>query len=236
MTMSTRLDAVRRRIETAALAAGRPAESVELIAVSKTQPVSSIRTLYQLGQRDFGENYLQEALEKQQQLGDLEDIVWHFIGPIQSNKTRALAENFHWVHSVDRLRIAQRLNEQRPSFLPALNVCLQVNISGEDSKAGLTPEATTELAGIVSGMPALKLRGLMAIPENSEDPGIQRASFLEMKRLFISLQARIPELDTLSMGMSGDLEEAVRAGATFVRIGTALFGPRVQKLKIGDHA
>lgn len=235
MTMNSRYDAVSNRIAQAALSAGRSADSVTLVAVSKTQPAGNIRLLYQLGQRDFGENYLQEALEKQEALSDLDAIIWHFIGPIQSNKTRALAEHFDWVHSVDRLRIAERLSAQRPASRPPLNICLQINISHEDSKSGAPPEEAEKLADAISQLPGLRLRGLMAIPEASEDPQQQAAAFLEMKRLMETLQCRIPDLDTLSMGMSGDLEQAIKAGATHVRIGTALFGSRHQPLNNGDQ-
>ncbi len=196
-----------------------------LLAVSKTQPAERLRELYQLGQRDFGENYLQEALAKQAALADLR-ICWHFIGPIQSNKTKSIAEHFDWVHSVDRIKVARRLSEQRPETLPALNVCLQVDISGEASKSGVPPEALPELAEAVAELPRLRLRGLMCIPAPSDDFAEQRRAFAEMRHGFEALRARGHALDTLSMGMSGDLEAAIAEGATLVRIGTALFGPR----------
>jgi pyridoxal phosphate enzyme (YggS family) len=193
-----------------------------LLAVSKTKPAQALREAYAAGLRDFGENYLQEALGKQLELADL-PLIWHFIGPIQSNKTRAIAEHFDWVHSVDRLKIAQRLSEQRPAELPPLNICIQVNVSGEASKSGCTPADLPALAEAISTLPRLKLRGLMAIPEPTEDRAEQDAAFAAVQRLQASLN--LP-LDTLSMGMSHDLESAIAQGATWVRIGTALFGAR----------
>jgi pyridoxal phosphate enzyme (YggS family) len=190
--------------------------------VSKTKPAQALREAYAAGLRDFGENYLQEALGKQLELADL-PLIWHFIGPIQSNKTRAIAEHFDWVHSVDRLKIAQRLSEQRPAELPSLNICIQVNVSGEASKSGCTPADLPALAEAINGLPRLKLRGLMAIPEPTEDRAEQDAAFAAVQKLQASLD--LP-LDTLSMGMSHDLESAIAQGATWVRIGTALFGAR----------
>jgi len=213
---------VRARIREAAQASGRDPADVRLLAVSKTKPAGALREASACGLRDFGENYLQEALAKQAELADL-DLTWHFIGPIQSNKTRAIAEHFAWVHSVDRLKIAQRLAEQRPAGLPPLNVCLQVNVSGEASKSGCDPEALAELAGAVAGLPNLRLRGLMAIPEPTDDPAAQHAAFARLRELRDALGL---DLDTLSMGMSHDLEAAIAEGATWVRIGTALFGAR----------
>lgn len=210
------------RIQAGAQAAQRPAESIGLLAVSKTKPAAAVREAYAAGLRDFGENYLQEALAKQQELADL-PLCWHFIGPIQSNKTRAIAENFAWVHSVDRLKIAQRLSEQRPAGLPALNICIQVNISGEASKSGCEPADLPALARAIASLPNLTLRGLMAIPEPLEDRAAQDAAFASVRALQAQLQ--LP-LDTLSMGMSHDLEAAIAQGATWVRIGTALFGAR----------
>jgi len=195
---------------------------VGLLAVSKTKPASDLREAFSAGLRDFGENYLQEALGKQTELSDL-PLIWHFIGPIQSNKTRAIAENFAWVHSVDRLKIAQRLSEQRPADLPPLNICIQVNVSGEASKSGCTPEDLPALAQAISALPNLRLRGLMAIPEPTEDSDEQNAAFAAVRTL--QDQLNLP-LDTLSMGMSHDLEAAIAQGATWVRIGTALFGAR----------
>ena len=213
-----------RRIHAAEAAAGRPVGQVRLIAVSKTQPAEAVMAAREVGQREFGENYLQEALEKQRQLAQF-DLVWHFIGPIQSNKTRALAECFDWVHGVDRLKVAERLSAQRPPGRLPLNICLQVNVSGESSKAGVSPEALGELARQVAGLPGLRLRGLMAIPAATPDPLQQRAAFRTVRHALESL-ADISGLDTLSMGMSDDLEAAISEGATLVRVGTAIFGPR----------
>ncbi|MBH3409766.1 YggS family pyridoxal phosphate-dependent enzyme [Pseudomonas putida] len=221
-TIADNLSALAARIHNAAQAAGRDPASVRLLAVSKTKPASAIREIYAAGVRDVGENYLQEALAKQQELGDL-PLIWHFIGPIQSNKTKAIAEHFDWVHSVDRLKIAQRLSEQRPAGLPPLNICLQVNVSGEDSKSGCAPADLPALAKDVAALPNLCLRGLMAIPEPTEDRAAQEAAFASLKQLQASLGLG---LDTLSMGMSPDLEAAIAQGATWVRIGTALFGAR----------
>ena len=221
-TLADNLRAISERIDNAARAAGRDTASVHLLAVSKTKPATAIREIHAAGVRDVGENYLQEALAKQDELRDL-PLIWHFIGPIQSNKTKAIAEHFDWVHSVDRLKIAQRLSEQRPSGLPALNVCLQVNVSGEDSKSGCTPADLPALAQAVAGLPNLRLRGLMAIPEPSDDRATQEAAFARLRQLQENLGLG---LDTLSMGMSHDLEAAIAQGATWVRIGTALFGAR----------
>lgn len=197
-----------------------------LLAVSKTKPAAALREAYAAGLRDFGENYLQEALGKQQELADL-PLSWHFIGPIQSNKTRAIAEHFAWVHSVDRLKIAQRLSEQRPAELPPLNICIQVNVSGEASKSGCTPADLPDLARAISALPRLQLRGLMAIPEPTEDRAAQEAAFAAVQALNNQLRDNLNlPLDTLSMGMSHDLEAAIAQGATWVRIGTALFGAR----------
>jgi len=213
---------VRARIREAAQASGRDPQDVQLLAVSKTKPANDLREAFACGQRDFGENYLQEALAKQAELADLA-LTWHFIGPIQSNKTRAIAEHFAWVHAVDRLKIAQRLSEQRPTDLPPLNLCLQVNVSGEASKSGCAPAELAELARAVAELPNLRLRGLMAIPEPTDDPAAQRAAFARLRELKDGLGL---DLDTLSMGMSHDLEAAIAEGATWVRIGTALFGAR----------
>jgi pyridoxal phosphate enzyme (YggS family) len=221
-TIADNIAQVSSRIHAAALAAKRDADSVQLLAVSKTKPAEALREAYAAGLRDFGENYLQEALSKQLELADL-PLIWHFIGPIQSNKTRAIAEHFAWVHSVDRLKIAQRLSEQRPAELPPLNICIQVNVSGEASKSGCTPADLPALADAISKLPRLKLRGLMAIPEPTEDRAAQDAAFAAVQSLQASLN--LP-LDTLSMGMSHDLESAIAMGATWVRIGTALFGAR----------
>ncbi|MBS4079202.1 MULTISPECIES: YggS family pyridoxal phosphate-dependent enzyme [Pseudomonas] len=221
-TIADNISHVGSRIQTATQAAHRPENSVQLLAVSKTKPAEALREAYAAGLRDFGENYLQEALSKQLELADL-PLIWHFIGPIQSNKTRAIAEHFDWVHSVDRLKIAQRLSEQRPAELPPLNICIQVNVSGEASKSGCTPDDLPALAAAISALPRLKLRGLMAIPEPTDDRAEQDAAFAAVQKLQASLD--LP-LDTLSMGMSHDLESAIAQGATWVRIGTALFGAR----------
>ena len=221
-TIADNIGQVSQRIRAAADAVQRDASSIHLLAVSKTKPAQAVREAYAAGLHDFGENYLQEALGKQADLTDL-PLSWHFIGPIQSNKTRAIAENFAWVHSVDRLKIAQRLSEQRPADLPPLNICIQVNVSGEASKSGCTPADLPALARAISALPRLKLRGLMAIPEPTEDRTEQDAAFAAVRDLQASLN--LP-LDTLSMGMSHDLESAIAQGATWVRIGTALFGAR----------
>ncbi|WLH90088.1 YggS family pyridoxal phosphate-dependent enzyme [Pseudomonas sp. FP453] len=221
-TIADNIERVSQRIRAAADAVQRDASSIHLLAVSKTKPAQAVREAYAAGMRDFGENYLQEALGKQAELTDL-PLSWHFIGPIQSNKTRAIAENFAWVHSVERLKIAQRLSEQRPADLPPLNICIQVNVSGEASKSGCTPADLPALAQAISALPRLQLRGLMAIPEPTDDRAAQDAAFATVRELQAGLN--LP-LDTLSMGMSHDLESAIAQGATWVRIGTALFGAR----------
>ena len=196
-----------------------------LLAVSKTRPPGDIQAAFEAGLRDFGESYLREAVAKIDYLSDL-PLTWHFIGPIQSNKTRPIAEHFQWVHSVDREKIARRLNDQRPAELPPLQVCLQVNISGEKSKSGCSPAQLPELARIVDALPMLSLRGLMAIPAATKDEARQREAFARLRMIFEELQADFPEMDTLSMGMSADLEAAIAEGSTLVRVGTAIFGPR----------
>lgn len=221
-TLADNLSTLAARIQAAATAAGRDPAAIQLLAVSKTKPASAVREAFAAGVRDIGENYLQEALGKQAELADL-PLTWHFIGPIQSNKTRAIAEHFDWVHSVDRLKIAQRLSEQRPDHLAPLNLCLQVNVSGEASKSGCTPQELPALAQAVAALPRLRLRGLMAIPEPTDDRAAQDAAFARVRELQDSLGLG---LDTLSMGMSHDLESAIAQGATWVRIGTALFGAR----------
>ena len=221
-TIADNIVEVEARIRAAALAVQRDVTSIHLLAVSKTKPAAALREAYAAGLRDFGENYLQEARAKQVELADL-PLSWHFIGPIQSNKTRDIAEHFAWVHSVDRLKIAQRLSEQRPAELPPLNICIQVNVSGEDSKSGCTPHDLPALAAAINALPRLKLRGLMAIPEPTDDRAAQDAAFATVRQLQESLNMG---LDTLSMGMSHDLESAIAQGATWVRIGTALFGAR----------
>ena len=221
-TIADNIVEVEARIRAAALAVQRDVTSIHLLAVSKTKPAAALREAYAAGIRDFGENYLQEARAKQVELADL-PLCWHFIGPIQSNKTREIAEHFAWVHSVDRLKIAQRLSDQRPAELPPLNICIQVNVSGEASKSGCTPHDLPALAAAINALPRLKLRGLMAIPEPTEDRAAQDAAFASVRQLQESLNMG---LDTLSMGMSHDLESAIAQGATWVRIGTALFGAR----------
>lgn len=221
-TIAENIAKVGVRIREAAQASQRDCAAVGLLAVSKTKPAAAIREAFAAGVQDFGENYLQEALEKQAELSDLA-LTWHFIGPIQSNKTKPIAEHFAWVHSVDRLKIAQRLSDQRPAHLPALNICLQVNVSGEASKSGCNPDELPELAQAVTQLPNLRLRGLMTIPEPTDDLSEQRAAFARLRELQQSLNL---DLDTLSMGMSHDLEAAISEGATWVRIGTALFGAR----------
>lgn len=221
-TIADNIANVRERIQRAAENVGRDADSVTLIAVSKTRPAAAIREAWAAGIRDVGENYLQEALDKQSELADL-PLTWHFIGPIQSNKTKALAEHFDWVHSVDRVKIARRLSEQRPAELAPLNICLQVNISGEASKSGVSLAELPALAAEVAALPNLRLRGLMAIPAPADDSDARRQPLKALHDARLSLNMA---LDTLSMGMTDDLTEAVQEGATQVRIGTALFGPR----------
>ncbi len=221
------LQAIHRAITQAAHAAQRDPASVMLLAVSKTFPATAVREAYTAGQHAFGENYVQEALDKIEALRDL-NLEWHFIGPIQSNKTRSIAENFAWVHGVDRLKIAQRLSEQRPPELPLLNICLQVNVSGEDSKSGVAPDEVEALALQVAKLPNLKLRGLMAIPAPAADPAAQRLPFAQMRELLQQLNAHGLQLDTLSMGMSHDYPAAIAEGATIVRVGTAIFGVRAK--------
>ncbi len=221
-TIAENIAKVGARIREAAQASQRDCAAIGLLAVSKTKPAAAVRQAHAAGLTDFGENYLQEALDKQAELSDL-PLCWHFIGPIQSNKTRPIAEHFAWVHSVDRLKVAERLSAQRPAQLPPLNICLQVNVSGEASKSGCTPQQLPALAQAVSQLPNLKLRGLMTIPEPTEDPAAQHAAFARLRALQDSLNL---DLDTLSMGMSHDLEAAIAEGATWVRIGTALFGAR----------
>ncbi len=223
--LAQRLTDVRQRIREAERRYGRPPGAVALIAVSKTQPVDAIRAAAGLGQRAFAENYLQEALEKIAALEAL-GLEWHFIGHVQSNKCRDIARHFDWVHSVDRSKTAQRLSEHRPAQRGALNVCLQVNIEGEATKGGVDPDALEPLARAVSAMPHLRLRGLMAIPAPSPDFDAQRAVFRRLRAAQQRLQARGFRLDTLSMGMSADIEAAIAEGSTHVRVGTAVFGAR----------
>ena len=221
------LQEVKRRIAQACGAAGRSAEEVTLLAVSKTFDAEAVRAAHVAGQHQFGENYVQEALAKIEALADLRhQLQWHMIGPLQSNKTRAVAKAFDWVHTVDRLKIAERLSAQRPSSLPPLNVCLQVNISGEASKSGLLPVELPAVAQAVARLPGLRLRGLMSIPAPADDPAAQCAPHRALRLLRDALQRDGVVLDTLSMGMSADLEAAVREGATLVRVGSAVFGGR----------
>lgn len=224
-TISANLQAVQARIAAACKAVGRAPQTVNLLAVSKTWPASDLRTVAACGQRAFGENYVQEGVDKIAALADLK-LEWHFIGPLQSNKTRPVAEHFAWVHTIDRLKIAERLSVQRPEHLPPLQVCIQVNVSGEASKSGVAPQEATALAHAVAKLPRLQLRGLMAVPEPTEDVGILSAQFDRLRGIYEELKTQGLPLDTLSMGMSHDLETAIAAGATMVRIGTAIFGAR----------
>lgn len=230
--IASRLLAIKDQIASLTRQAGRAPDDVQLLAVSKTKPIEAIYAAYQAGQRQFGESYVQEAIPKIQLLQtnpDYADIEWHFIGPLQSNKTKPVAEHFDWVHSVDREKIAQRLNEQRPEHLPALNICLQINISGEQTKSGINADEVFGLAGIISQFPRLKLRGLMTIAENTDDMSVVRDNFLHMQQLFNQLKSQYPSVDTLSMGMTDDMPLAINCGSTMVRIGTAIFGSREYK-------
>jgi PLP dependent protein len=224
-TIEKRLQAVKSRIAAACAVAGRDPREIVLVAVGKHFPADDLRAAHAAGQRDFGENQVQEAVAKMAPLADL-GLVWHFIGPVQSNKTRAVAERFDWVHSVDRLKIAERLAEQRPAGLPPLQVCVQVNASGEASKSGVPPLEAPALAHAVVRLPRLRLRGLMTIPEPTTDMALARRRFETLRDLQAQLVRDGLPLDTLSMGMSDDLEAAIAAGATMVRVGTAIFGPR----------
>ena len=223
--IATNLQAVRKRIADAALACARDEGKVALLAVSKTWPAACIREAANAGQRAFGENYVHEGLDKIGALAGL-GLEWHFIGPLQSNKTRPVAEHFDWVHTVDRIKVAERLAAQRPAGMAPLQVCVQVNISGEDSKSGCRPEEAAALCRAVAALPRLKLRGLMAIPAPADDAAAQRAPLRRLRELRDDIASTGIALDTLSMGMSHDLEAAVAEGATLVRIGTAIFGER----------
>ncbi len=216
---------LRARIAAAARRGGRDPEDITLLAASKSHPASAIRAAHSAGLRHIGENYLQEALAKQAELRDL-PLCWHFLGPVQSNKARAIAERFDWLHSLSRPGVASRLSERRPRGREPLQVCLQVNISREESKSGVAPAELPLLAERVAGLAGLRLRGLMAIPRATASRALQRRAFARLRRLFVALRRRHPQLDTLSMGMSADLEAAVAEGATLVRIGSGLFGPR----------
>jgi PLP dependent protein len=224
-TIVSRLHAVKDRIARVAQSVGRLPDEITLLVASKTHPAERVREAWDAGQTIFGENYLQEALAKMPALADL-PIEWHFIGPIQSNKTKRITENFVWVHSVDRIKIADRLAKDRPESLPPLQICLQVNVSGEDSKSGVAPEELTQLAAHVIRLPRLKLRGLMAVPELTTATALQRSQFHMLWELYDRLKRDGYELDTLSMGMSEDMDIAIAEGATMVRIGTAILGPR----------
>lgn len=226
-TITSNVQATQVRLNQACFTAGRHPETVHLLAVSKLHPAEAVRQAHAAGLCAFGENYVQEGLDKIAVLADLRPVLaWHLIGPLQSNKTRAVAEAFDWVHSIDRLKTAQRLSEQRPDHMPPLNVCLQVNISGEDSKSGAAPAEVPALARAVAALPRLRLRGLMSIPEPERDLEAQRRPHRALRELFDQLNAEGLGLDTLSMGMSTDLEAAILEGATLVRIGTAIFGAR----------
>lgn len=234
MTMIEKnLQTVRQRIASACLAAGRDPREVALLAVSKTFDAQAVHAAYRAGQIAFGENYIQEAVQKITQMRELmasedDGLQWHCIGPIQSNKTRLVAEHFDWAHTVDRLKIAQRLSEQRPAAMGPLQVCIQVNVDGGVSKAGVNPPDALALARAVAALPGLRLRGLMSIPEPEPDFEVACAVFARVRALFDALNADGLALDTLSMGMSADLEAAIRAGSTLVRVGTAIFGGRPQ--------
>ncbi|MDR1349252.1 MAG: YggS family pyridoxal phosphate-dependent enzyme [Zoogloeaceae bacterium] len=234
------LQAVHQRISVAAGQCGRPAMTITLLAVSKTRSASDVLTAVLAGQRDFGENYAQEGVDKMLALhaltkpGSLPEnavLVWHFIGPLQSNKTKLVAEHFGWAHSVERLKIAERLSAQRPEKLPPLQVCVQVNVSAEASKSGCPPEAAPELCQAIAVLPRLKLRGLMCVPAPARDFSAQCRPFTQLRQLFMEIKAQCPMLDTLSMGMSDDLEAAVQSGSTLVRVGSAIFGERLNGKK-----
>jgi pyridoxal phosphate enzyme (YggS family) len=226
-SIESKLQQVRHRISQACALAQRDVQSVTLLAVSKTFAADAVREAHAAGQRAFGENYVQEALAKVEALADLRpQLEWHLIGPLQSNKTREVAAGFDWVHTIDRLKIAERLSAQRPSALPPLSVCLQVNVSGEASKSGVAPAEVAALARAVAALPRLRLRGLMSIPEPVEGFEAQRAPHRQLREMFDALRSAGLALDTLSMGMSADLEAAIAEGATIVRVGSAIFGER----------
>lgn len=225
-TIAERLKRTQQTLEKSAQLVNRSPADIKLLAVSKTKPATDVEQAYQEGQRNFGENYVQEAVDKINQLRSLDDIEWHFIGPLQSNKTRLIAENFHWAQTVERLKIAQRLNDQRPAPLGKLNVCIQINISQEESKSGIDQASLFDLAHEISQMPRLKLRGIMAIPAKNQSTEQQKQTFMEMHSLFQQLKSQYNDIDTLSMGMSSDAQAAIEAGSTMIRIGTAIFGAR----------
>lgn len=224
-TIAERVDALLARIATLESRYGRPHGSVTLLAVGKTHAPERIREAHRAGLSQFGESYVQEALPKIETLADL-PLTWHFVGRIQSNKTASIAQKFAWIHGIDRQRIAERLNEQRPASLPPIECCIEVNLSGEHSKGGVMPEELPALAMAIAALPRLRLRGLMTLPEPAMGFDLQRRPFARLAGHLDELRRRIPGLDTLSMGMSGDMEAAIAEGATIVRIGTALFGPR----------
>lgn len=224
MSISQNLTTIRRQIENYAQQAQR--DNVQLLAVSKTKPMAAIQSAIDAGQRAFGENYVQEGVEKVQFFANQPDLEWHFIGALQSNKTRVVAEHFDWVQTIDRLKIAERLNEQRPAELAPLNVLIQINISDEQSKSGIAPNELMPLAHAIFALPRLKLRGLMAIPQPESAPERQKIALNAMYALFQQLQAEFDGIDTLSMGMSDDMQAAIECGSTMVRIGTAIFGAR----------
>lgn len=224
-SIAQNLRTVRQKLSHTAEISQRKADEITLLAVSKTQTAEALKEAYLEGQRHFGENYLQESLDKIEQLSEL-DIIWHFIGPIQSNKTRPIAEHFAWAHSVDRLKIAQRLSAQRPTDIAPLNICIQVNIGDEPNKSGCSVEELPKLAHEITKLPNIRLRGLMAIPPATQDPKAQSKAFANLRNSLKELQKEQPELDTLSMGMSADMDTAIAQGSTMVRIGTAIFGQR----------
>jgi len=226
MNIETNLSLVGAQIAQLEQQYQRDTGSVRLLAVSKTKPFEAIREAYQAGQRLFGVNYVQEAVEKHSALADLVDIEWHFIGPIQSNKSRVIAQTMNWVHTIDREKIARRLSEQRPDDMPKLNVCIQVNISGEESKSGIFLESLPEMVALVKSLPNLQLRGLMAIPAPQEDEAKQMAVYRPLSQAYLELASSDRMIDTLSIGMSGDLPAAIASGSTLVRVGTAIFGAR----------
>lgn len=229
ISIADNLKNVRQTIKNAANSSARDPESVTLLAVSKTRPVEDLKEATNNGQRHFGENYLQDALAKIQAFENHPGIEWHFIGPIQSNKTRPIAESFQWVHTIDREKIARRLDEQRPESLPPLNICIQINIDDETSKSGISPKELPQLAATINRFENLQLRGIMAIPKAGQPEEQTRSSFRQMKTLYDQLKAQFPSVDTLSMGMSGDISLAIEEGSTLVRVGTAIFGERIKR-------
>lgn len=226
-SLASRLTAAQQRLAEAARLAGRDPATIGLLAVSKTQSADIVQAAYDAGLRAFGENYIQEAMAKQPLLPA--DIEWHCIGPVQSNKSKLVAEHFDWCHTVDTLKLAERLNQQRPAELAPLNVCVQLHVGGEDSKSGIGADEVAAVAAAIAQLPRLRLRGLMTIPPASDDPAEQRRWFTEARAVYERLRAQQPAIDTLSMGMSGDLEAAIAEGSTMIRVGSALFGPRPQK-------